>query len=74
MVTFWILSFTITKRSVLLNNLNKVLDTYCQYDKVLLSGEFNSKISENYSDRFLYHYLKNLMKDVCVTLVAYILF
>ena len=26
------------------NNFDKALDTYCQYDKILLSGDFDSEI------------------------------
>ena len=46
------------------NNLDEILDTYCQYDKVLLSGDFNSEMSEVCFDSFLYqHDLKNLVKE-----------
>ena len=46
------------------NNFDKALDTYCQYDKILLSGDFNSEISEVCFESFLYqHDLKNLVKE-----------
>ena len=46
------------------NNLDKALDAYCQYDKQLLSGDFNSEISEVCLDSFLYQRdLKNLVKE-----------
>ena len=46
------------------NNLDKVLDAYCQYDKILLSGDFNYEISEVCLDSFLYQRdLKNLLKE-----------
>ena len=45
------------------NNLDKALETYCQYDKILLSGDFNSETSEVCLDAFLnQHDLKNLVK------------
>ena len=36
------------------NNLDKGLDTYCQYDNILLSDDFNSETSEVCLDSFLY--------------------
>ena len=44
--------------------MDKNLDTYCKYDKVLLSGDFNSEISDIYLDLFPYqHNLKNLVEE-----------
>ena len=46
------------------NNLDKALQTYCQYDEILLSGDFSSETSEVCLDSFLYqHDLKNLVKE-----------
>ena len=46
------------------NSLDKVLDTYCQYDNILLSGDLNSETLEVCLDSFLYqHDLKNLVKE-----------
>ena len=45
-------------------SLDKNLDTYCKYDKVLLSGDFNLEISDIYLDLFPYqHNLKNLVEE-----------
>ena len=38
------------------NNLDKGLDTYCQYDNILLSDDFNSETSEVCLDSFLYQH------------------
>ena len=35
------------------NNLDKVLDTYSNFDRVLLAGDFNTGISENVIDTLL---------------------
>ena len=46
------------------NNLDKALDTYSRYDKVLLVGDFNTEISEQRIESFLYmHELCNLVKE-----------
>ena len=47
-------------------SLDKNLDTYCKYDKVLLSGDFNSEISDICLDLFPYQHnfnLKNLVEE-----------
>ena len=45
-------------------SLDKNLDTYCKYDKVLLSGDFNLEISDIYLDLFPYqHNLKKLVEE-----------
>ena len=36
------------------NNLDKAIDTYSRYDKVLLVGDFNTEISEQRIESFLY--------------------
>ena len=36
------------------NNIDKALDTYSRYDKVLLVGDFNTEISEQCIESFLY--------------------
>ena len=47
-----------------LNYLDKALDTYCNYEKVLLVGNFNTEITEHYIASFLYkHELSNLVKE-----------
>ena len=46
------------------NNLDKALDTYSKYDKVLLAWDFNTEISEQRTESFLYmHELCNLVKE-----------
>ena len=46
------------------NYLNKTLDTYSNYKKVLLVGDFKIEITEHYIDSFLYeHELSNLVKE-----------
>ena len=45
-------------------NLDKAIDVYSHYEKVLLAGDFNAEISEFCLDSFLYqHELKNLVKE-----------
>ena len=45
-------------------NLDKAIDVYSHYEKVLLVGDFNAEISEFCLDSFLYqHELKNLVKE-----------
>ena len=46
------------------NYLGKALDTYSNYEKVLVVGNFNTEITEHYIASFLYkHALSNLVKD-----------
>ena len=46
------------------NYLGKVLDTYSDYEKVLLVGHFNTEITEHYIKSFFYeHELINLVKE-----------
>ena len=46
------------------NYLNKTLDTYSNYKKVLLVGDFKIEITEHYMESFLYeHELSNLVKE-----------
>ena len=46
------------------NYLGKVLDTYSDYEKVLLVGHFNTEITEHYIESFFYeHELINLVKE-----------
>ena len=48
----------------LFNNLDKVLDSYSRYDKVLLVRNFNTEISEQSIESFLYmHELCSLVKE-----------
>ena len=47
-----------------INNLDKALDTYSKYDKVLLVGDFNTEISKQRIESYLYmHKLCNLVKE-----------
>ena len=41
MATFWNISPTLTKRSILLHCLDKALDVYSSYEKVVPTGDFN---------------------------------
>ena len=44
--------------------LDEALDTYSNYEKVLLVGDFNTEITEHYMESFLYeHELSNLVKE-----------
>ena len=46
------------------DNLDKTFDTYSSYEKRLLIGDFNKKISEPCIDSFIYeHDLQNLVKE-----------
>ena len=46
------------------NYLDKALDTYSNYQKVLLIGDFNIEIAEHYIESFLYEYeLSNLVRE-----------
>ena len=46
------------------NYLDKALDTYSNYEKVLLVGDFNTERTEHYIESFLYeHELSNLVKE-----------
>ena len=45
-------------------HLDKALDIYCNYEKVLLLGDFNSEITEPCMDSFLYqHDMTSLVKE-----------
>ena len=46
------------------NSLDKALDLYCNYEKILLSGDFNAELGETHLDTFLYqHDFKNINKE-----------
>ena len=46
------------------NYLDKALDSYDNYEKVLLAGDFNTEITEHYIEPFLYeHELSDLVKE-----------
>ena len=50
--------------NIFFNNIDKALHTYSRYDKVLLVGDFNTEISEQCIESFLYMYeLCNLVKE-----------
>ena len=64
----WLLSGTYHPQSqsdeYFSNNLDKALDTYSRYDKVLLVGDFNTEISEQRIESFLFmHEPCNLVKE-----------
>ena len=45
-------------------HLDKALDIYSNYEKVLITGDFNSEIPEPYMDFFLYqHGMTSLVKE-----------
>ena len=46
MATFRYLSPSITICQYHFDNIDKALDVYCQYDKVVLVGDFNAQIGE----------------------------
>ena len=46
------------------NNLDKLLDTYSNYDKILLVGDFNAQTTDHYLALFLYHHqLSRIVKE-----------
>ena len=46
------------------NNLDKAIDTYSEYEKILLVGDFNTEESENCMASFLFHHnLKSIVKE-----------
>ena len=46
------------------NQLDKAIDTYNNYDKILLIGDFNAETTEPCLESFLYeHDLQNLVKE-----------
>ena len=58
------LSPSITKHSHFFEYLDKALDIYSNYEKVLLTGDFNSEITEPCMDSFLYqHDMTSLVKE-----------
>ena len=58
------LSPSIAKRSHFFEHLDKALDIYSNYEKVLLTGDFNSEITEPCMDSFLYqHDMTSLVKE-----------
>ena len=65
MASLWHLSPTCTKWSLFFNCIDKALDTYSNYDHVLLAGDFSAEDHEPCLSNFLYQYdLYNLCK-VC---------
>ena len=45
-------------------NVDKALDMYSYYDKILPTGDFNAEIRDDYLESFLYqHELKSLVKE-----------
>ena len=50
--------------SYFFEHLDKALDVYNNYEKVLLTGDFNSEITEHCMDSFLYqHAMTSLVKE-----------
>ena len=46
------------------DSLDKALDVYCNYEKVVLVGDFNAKIAEMYLGNFLFqHELQSINKE-----------
>ena len=46
------------------NNLDKSLDTYSNYEKILLVGDFNTQTIDHYLSSFLYrHELSSIVKE-----------
>ena len=46
------------------NNLNRSLDTYINYEKILLVGDFNAHTTDQYLSSFLYqHELSSIVKE-----------
>ena len=55
---------TFPEWSLFFESLDKAINVYSHYEKVLLVGDFNAEISEVCLDSFLYeHELKNLVKE-----------
>ena len=45
------------------HNIDKALDVYCQYEKIMLVGDFNAQIGEKYFDDFLCHHELRSVND-----------
>ena len=61
----WDLSPTQQPDKIFSDSLDKALNVYCHYKKVLLVAHFNAKIRETCLDNFLHqHQLKSLSKDL----------
>ena len=64
MITFWNISPTLQNDQYYFDCLDKALDLYSSYEKVILTGDFNAQESECVFDSFLFqHDLINLVKD-----------
>ena len=58
------LSPSIAKRSHFFEHYDQALDIYSNYEKVLLTGDFSSEITEPCMDSFLYqHDMASLVKE-----------
>ena len=66
--------------NIFFNSLDKALDVYCNYEKVVLVGDFNAKIGETCLDNFLFQHeqqsinkeptcFKNAYNPVCIDFI-----
>ena len=54
----------LTKINTFFDNIDKVLEVYSTYEKIILGGDFNSQIGENCIDTFMYqHNLQSINKE-----------
>ena len=64
MVAFWNLPSPSQNDQYYFEALDKALDCYSSYDRIVLIGDFNSEDHETSMETFLYqHNLKNIVKD-----------
>ena len=60
----WDLSLTITIWPIIFDTLDKTLDVYCKYQKVVLIKDFNAKIGEMRLGNFLFqHEMRSINKE-----------
>ena len=58
------ISSTFQSDKIFFKNVDKALDMYSYYDKILLTGDFNTEIYDHFLETFLYqHELKSLLKE-----------
>ena len=64
MAVMWTLSYAVSKDQYFFDNIDKALDIYSIYEKIILGGDFNSQIGENCIETFLYqHNLQSINEE-----------
>ena len=60
----WALSSAVSKDQYFFDNIDKALDVYSKYEKVIIGGDFNCQIDENCIATFMYqHNLQSINKE-----------